>query len=394
MSTVPTTKLTEARVAIVHDWLPVYAGAERVLEQILAVVPQSDVFSLIEFLPEDQRDFLGGREVTTSFIQRLPFARRWYRYYLGLAPLAIEQFDLRAYDLVISSSYVVAKAVLTTHKQLHVSYVHSPVRYAWDLYFQYLEEGRIERGLRSLIARATLHYIRNFDVATANRVDHFVANSAFVADRIRKTYRRDAHVIHPPVDVESFSLQPEKGDYYITASRMVPYKRMDVIAEAFTQMGDRRLVIVGDGPERARIAEKAGPNVDMVGYKSQAELIELMSRARAFVFAAEEDFGIVPCEAQATGTPVIGYGSGGTTETVIDGVTGVLFDRQDASSIADAVRRFEALAPAFDPSVIREQALRFSQDAFKSALRDYLETVFEQHQRVESVSELQFVQAH
>ena len=391
MSTAPTTKLKEARVAIVHDWLPVYAGAERVLEQILAVVPQSDVFSLIEFLPDDQRDFLGGREVTTSFIQRMPFARRWYRYYLGLAPLAIEQFDLRAYDLVISSSYVVAKGVLTTPKQLHVSYVHSPVRYAWDLYFQYLEEGRIERGLRSLIARATLHYIRTFDVATANRVDHFLANSAFVADRIRKTYRRDARVIHPPVDVESFSLEPEKDDYYITASRMVPYKRIDVIAEAFTQMGDRRLIIVGDGPERARIAEKAGPNVELVGYKSQGELVDLMSRARAFVFAAEEDFGIVPCEAQAAGTPVIGYGSGGITETVVDGVTGVLFDRQDAASISEAVQRFEEIAPALDPAVIRENAMRFSQEAFKSALRDYLEMVFEQHQRAESVSELEFV---
>ncbi len=391
MSTRPTTNLKEARVAIVHDWLPVYAGAERVLEQILEVVPQSDVFSLIEFLPDDQRAFLGGREVTTSFIQRMPFARRWYRYYLGLAPLAIEQFDLRGYDLVISSSYVVAKAVLTTPKQLHVSYVHSPVRYAWDLYFQYLEEGGITRGLRSMIARATLHYIRNFDVATANRVDHFLANSAFVADRIRKTYRREAQVIHPPVDVESFSLQPEKDDYYITASRMVPYKRMDVIAEAFTQLADRRLVIVGDGPERSRIAEKAGPNVEMVGYKSQDELVDLISRARAFVFAAEEDFGIVPCEAQATGTPVIGFGSGGVTETVVDGVTGVLFDRQDADSIADAVRRFESMGTRFEPSEIRSHAMRFSQEAFRDGLRTYLEGAFEQHQRADSVSELQFV---
>ena len=189
--------LRDARVAVVHDWLPVYAGAERVLEQILAVLPQADVFSLVEFLPPDQREFLGGRTVKTSFIQRLPFARRHYRYYLAFAPLAIEQFDLRGYDVVVSSSYVVAKAVLTTPQQLHVSYVHSPVRYAWDLYFQYLEEGGLRRGLRSWLARSILHSLRKFDVATANRVDDYIANSSFVASRIRKTYRRDSTVIHP-----------------------------------------------------------------------------------------------------------------------------------------------------------------------------------------------------
>ncbi len=375
MDTLLTKRLQDARVAVVHDWLPVYAGAERVLEQILAVVPQADVFSLVEFLPDDQRAFLGGRDVTTSFIQRLPFARKYYRYYIGLAPLAIEQFDLRGYDIVISSSYVVGKAVLTTPGQLHVSYVHSPIRYAWDLYFQYLEEGRLERGVRSWFARLILHYLRQYDVATANRVDHYVANSSFVARRVAKTYRRTAKVIHPPVDVDAFSLQSDKEDFYLTVSRLVPYKRIDIVAEAFSQLPDRKLLIVGDGPERARIAEKAGPNVELLGYRSSEEVADLMGRAKAFVFAAEEDFGIVPCEAQAAGTPVIGFGSGGLTETVIEGETGMFFHTQTPDAIADAIRRFES-AGSFAPERVRANALRFSIDEFRSALESHLTELY------------------
>jgi len=364
--------LENARVAVVHDWLPVYAGAERVLEQILAVLPQADVYSLIEFLPDDQRAFLGERTVRTSFIQRLPFARSKYRLYLPFAPIAIEQFDLRAYDLVVSSSYVVAKSVLTTAKQLHVSYVHSPIRYAWDLYFQYLEEGGYQRGIRSLLARSVLHYLRLFDTMSAHRVDHFVANSGFVAERIAKTYRREADVIHPPVDVKAFELGTEKDDFYLTVSRLVPYKRIDVIAEAFARLPGKRLVIVGDGPEYRRIAERSPGNVEMLGYQSNEEVLRLMQRARAFVFAAEEDFGIVPCEAQAAGTPVIGYGSGGLTETVVDGTTGVFFHRQDPESIADAVRRFESMESTFSPRAIREHSMQFSDERFRFEFERYL----------------------
>lgn len=380
MSTKAKKRLGDARVAVVHDWLPVYAGAERVLEHILEVLPGADVYSLVEFLPEDQRAFLGGKTVTTSFIQRLPLARKHYRYYLGLAPMAIEQFDLRRYDVIVSSSYVVAKAVLTTSRQLHVSYVHSPVRYAWDLYFQYLDEGGLRRGVRSWMARAMLHYIRQFDVATANRVDHYLANSAYVARRVEKTYRREATVIYPPVDVNRFRLNTVKEDYFVTVSRLVPYKRIDLIAEAFTRMPERRMLIVGDGPERARVEAAAGPNVTLLGYRDDADVAQLVGSARAFVFAAEEDFGIVPCEAQAAGTPVIGYGAGGLAETVVDGVTGVLFHEQSVDSLVSAVEEFDEMAAEFSPVAIRENALRFSADRFQHEFRAYLETAFDLHQ--------------
>ena len=249
------------RTAIVHDWLPVYAGAERVLEQMIHVLPEADLFSLIEFLPEDQRAFLQGKPVTTSFIQRMPFARRKYRYYLPFAPLAVEQFDLKGYDVVVSSSYVVAKGVLTSWKQLHVSYVHSPISYAWDLYAQYLREAGLRWGVRASFAKLELHYMRLFDVASVNRVDVFVANSQHVARRIWKTYRRKAAVLYPPVDTEAFTLQPHKDDFYLTVSRLVPYKKVGLIVEAFTQMPDKKLIVIGDGSDFKKLSAGAGPNV-------------------------------------------------------------------------------------------------------------------------------------
>ena len=312
------------RTAIVHDWLPVYAGAERVLEQMIEVRPEADLFSLIDFVPPEDRAFLRGKPVETSFLQRMPLARTQYRTYLPLAPLAIEQFDLTGYDLVVSSSYVVAKGVLTSARQLHVSYVHSPVRYAWDLYWQYLREGRMERGLRSVAARAVLHYLRLYDVATAPRVDVFVANSQNVARRIWKTYRRRAAVLYPPVDTDAFTLERDKDDYYVTVSRLVPYKKVALLVEAFRRMPGRRLIVIGDGPERAKIEALAGPNVEVWGQQPAEVVRRTVAHARAFVFAAEEDFGIAPVEAQACGTPVIAYGVGGARETVLDGETGPL----------------------------------------------------------------------
>ena len=295
--------LDEARVALVHDWLPVYAGAERVLESMIESIPQSDLFSLFNFLPTDQRAFLQGKDVQTSFIQRLPFARSRYRYYLPLTPLAIEQFDLRDYDVVVSSSYVVAKGVLTTPSQLHVSYVHSPMRYAWDLQSTYLKQEGMERGPRGILARLLLHYMRLYDVTSAHRVDAFVANSHHVARRIEKTYRRESTVIYPPVDVEAFEPREQKEDYYLTVSRLVPYKRIDLLVEAFSAMPDKELIVIGDGPERERIERLAGPNVTVLGYQPADVVKHYMEQARAFVFAAEEDFGIVAVEAQAAGTP-------------------------------------------------------------------------------------------
>ena len=352
------------RVGLVHDWLPVYAGAERVLEQMLSVFPESALYSLIEFLPEDQRAFLGGRDVTTSFIQRLPFARRFYRHYLPLAPMAIEQFDLTDHDVVVSSSYAVAKGVLTRADQLHVSYVHSPIRYAWDLYHDYMKQGRLS-GLRGLVARAVLHYLRMYDVTTAPRVDVFLANSQHVARRIWKTYRRPAQVVYPPVDVDRFTRRDEKENYYLTMSRLVPYKRIDLLVEAFTEMPDKELVVIGEGPEYEAIKKLAGPNVTMLGYQPDDAVTYYMERARAFLFAAEEDFGIVPVEAQACGTPVIAYGRGGAQETVVPGVTGVFFPEQTVEHVKAAVYEFERIRGRLNPEDIRAQAERFSVSAFR-----------------------------
>jgi glycosyltransferase involved in cell wall biosynthesis len=359
-----TALLRPDRIGIVHDWLPVYAGAERVLEQMLSVFPESALYSLIEFLPEDQRAFLGGRDVTTSFIQRLPFARRFYRHYLPLAPMAIEQFDLTDHDVVVSSSYAVAKGVLTRADQLHVSYVHSPIRYAWDLYHDYMKQGRLS-GLRGLVARAVLHYLRMYDVTTAPRVDVFLANSQHVARRIWKTYRRPAQVVYPPVDVDRFTRRDEKENYYLTMSRLVPYKRIDLLVEAFTEMPDKELVVIGEGPEYEAIKKLAGPNVTMLGYQPDDAVTYYMERARAFLFAAEEDFGIAPVEAQACGTPVIAYGRGGAQETVVPGVTGVFFPEQTVEHVKAAVYEFERIRGRLNPEDIRAQAERFSVSAFR-----------------------------
>jgi glycosyltransferase involved in cell wall biosynthesis len=365
------------RVAIVHDWLVTYAGAERVLEQMIACFPQAEIFSLVDFV--EDRKFLHGKRATTSFIQRLPLARKKYRAYLPLMPLAIEQLDLSAYDLVISSSHAVAKGVLTGPDQVHVSYVHSPIRYAWDLQHQYLEQSNLTRGLRSIMARVVLHYIRNWDTRTSNAVDHFVANSQFIARRIRKVYHRDARVIFPPVDVKSFIVGEDKEDFYLTASRMVPYKKIDLIVEAFSRMPGKRLVVIGDGPEMKTIRAKAGPNVDILGYQPFAVLHDHMRRAKAFVFAAEEDFGIAPVEAQACGTPVIAFGKGGVLETVRElgdaHPTGVFFREQSVSAVVGAVREFEHNAHRFSARDCRLNAERFSIETFRERFMAFVEQV-------------------
>lgn len=360
------TLLRPDRVGLVHDWLPVYAGAERVLEQMIHAFPESALYSLIDFVPEGQRGFLQGHSVETSFIQRLPLSKRFYRQYLPLAPLAIEQFDLRDHDVVVSSSYAVAKGVLTRADQLHISYVHSPMRYAWDLYHDYLKQGRMGK-VKGILARIVLHYLRLYDVSTAPRVDLFVANSKHVARRIWKTYRRPAHVIYPPVDVERFCLQSTKDDYYLTMSRLVPYKRVDLVVEAFTEMPDKELVVIGDGPEYDAIKQKAGANVTMLGYQPNDAVTHYMENARAFVFAAEEDFGIVPVEAQACGTPVIAYGRGGAQETVVQGVTGVFFPEQTIEHVKEAVDEFEDIRLELDPENIRMHAERFAIPVFREA---------------------------
>ena len=361
------------KVAIVHEWLDSFAGSERVVEQLLAEWPEADLFVLCDFMPEAERGFLRGKAPRTSFIQRLPFARKHFRKYLGLMPVAIEQFDMSGYDLVLSSSHAVAKGVITGPGQLHVSYVHSPMRYAWDLQHQYLREAGMERGLKGLYTRHLLHKLRIWDRASALSPDVVLANSSYIAERIRKVWRRESTVVHPPVDVERFALRAEKEDFYLTASRMVPYKRIELIAEAFRRMPDRRLVVVGDGANEARVREAAGgaPNIEFRGRVGTAELVQLTQAARAAVFAAEEDFGIATVEAQACGTPVIAFGKGGACDIVVappaERPTGLFFPEQSTNAIVAAVERFETLR--FAPEDCRANAERFSHAAFRAKMR-------------------------
>jgi glycosyltransferase involved in cell wall biosynthesis len=343
---------------------------------MIQVFPDSDLYSLIDLVLEEQRSFLQGKSVETSFIQKLPFAKRAYQYYLLFAPLAIEQFDLTDHEVVVSSNYVIAKGALTRADQLHVSYVHSPLRYAWDLYHDYMEAEGVGQKLRNLLARPILHYMRLYDASTAPRVDVFVANSQTVARRIWKTYRRQAHVIYPPVDVERFSVQEDKEDYYLTMSRLVSYKRVDLIVRAFNDMPGKELIVVGDGPEFDVLARLAGPNVTMVGYQPDKAATHYMENARAFVFAAEEDFGIVPIEAQACGTPVVAYGRGGVTETVVHGETGVFFQEQEVGHVKGAVRELEDIRPQLDPAEMRAQAKRFDVSSFRTAFSRLIQTAY------------------
>lgn len=364
------------KVAIIHDWLVTYAGAERVLEQMLKLYPEAELFSIVDFLPENQRDFFQNKKVNTSFIQNLPFAKRKYRQYLPLMPFAIEQFDLSDYDLVISSSHAVAKGVITGPDQVHICMCYSPIRYAWDLQHQYLKESGLDNGIKGWIARWLLHKIRVWDYRTSNGVDDFIAISDFIARRIWKVYRRESTLIYPPVDVTAFTLREEKEDFYLTASRMVPYKKMDLIVEAFSQMKDKKLIVIGDGPDFEKIKEKAGSNIQLLGYQPFEVMKDYMQRAKAFVFAAEEDFGITPVEAQACGTPVIAYGKGGALETICglnhEKPTGVFYNKQTTSSIIDAIQIFEKESSVFSPHFCRENALRFSPDRFCTELSEYI----------------------
>lgn len=364
--------MTPPRVAIVHDWLDTWGGAENVLVELLRAYPDAELYSLVDFLPDALRARIGGRRARTTFLQRVPGARRNFRMLLPLFPRAIESLDLSAHDLVISNSHAVAKGVRTARSQLHVCYCHTPMRYAWDLRDQYLAPRGLAAGWKGALAHRVLDRLRVWDRHASGRVNEFAANSEFVRERVARCYGRTAAVIHPPVDT-TFYTPPASGevparDYYFAASRWVPYKRIDLVAHAFRDLPDRRLVIAGDGPERARVRAAAGPNVEFVGAVPQEALRDLLRGARAFVFAAEEDFGILPVEAQACGTPVIAFGRGGARETVRDRAdghpTGLFFDEQTPAALVAAVRRFEAEFPPPAAADCRANALRFSTDRF------------------------------
>jgi len=369
------------RTALVYDKLDIYAGGERVLEQMISMYPQSDICVAVDVMKEADRGFLRGKVPITTFAQKLPFVRHHHRQFLLLLMFAMEQLDLSDYELVLSGSASIAKGVITGPDQLHISYVHSPMRYAWDMQHQYLDEAKLDHGFRGMIARWMLHRARMWDLRTANGVDHYIANSHFIARRIWKVYRRDATVIHPPVDVDKFSLRTNKEPFYLTASRLVPYKKITAIVEAFRAMPDRKLVVIGDGPEMKRVKAAAGPNVEILGYQPSSVLSDHMQRARAFIFAAEEDFGITPVEAQACGTPVIAYGRGGALET-IRGLeharpTGLFFHRQDAAAIAEAVAEFERNADRIAPLDCWENAQRFSAQIFRETYGKFVESCWE-----------------
>jgi len=369
-------------VAVVHDWLDTWGGGENVLAEILRAYPEAELFALVDFMSDTLREGLGGRRARTTFLQRVPGARRRFRSLLPAFPRAIESLDLAAYDLVLSSSHAVAKGVRTRPRQVHVCYCHTPMRYAWDLREQYLGQTKLTHGVRGLVVNHLLDRLRDWDRDTSPRVGAFIANSAFVRERIARCYGRDAVVIPPPVDTGFFT--PATGPaaqsaagYYFAASRLVPYKRLDLVAEAFAALPNARLVIAGSGPEEPRIRAAARSNVELAGHVTRERMRDLLRGARAFIFAAEEDFGILPVEAQACGTPVIAYGRGGARETIRPlgeaRPTGLFFAEQTAPAIAAAVARFEGQRAIIDPVDCRVQALRFSTARFATDYTDFVE---------------------
>lgn len=357
------------KVAVIHDWLDTFGGGEKVLEQILSLYPEADLFVLVDVMAGEQRDSFNQHRIHSSFIQRLPFAHKHFRRYLPLMPKAIEQFDLAGYDLVLSSSHCVAKGVKSPPGQMHICYCHTPMRYIWDMEQDYLQDHAIT-GLKSLLVKALFHRLRQWDRQTCG-VNLFIANSQFVAERIQRCYGREAQVVYPPVAVEPFNWQTAKDDYYVTASRLVPQKKIELIVEAFNRMPDQRLVVIGGGPRLSAIRRMAGQNIRIAGHLTTAELAASLARAKAFVFASLEDFGIVMVEAQAAGTPVIAYGRGGSRE-IVRADTGLFFQDQQAESIINAIRRFEGERDKFSAQACRQNALRFESQVF---LQSYAEVI-------------------
>ena len=368
----------EPRMAVAYDWLQAWRGGENVLAAVLALYPRADLFAVVDFLPDSLRPRIGGKRARTTFVQRLPGARAYFRWLLPLFPRAIESLDVSSYDIVISVSHAVAKGVRTHDRQLHICYCNTPMRYAWDLRDQYLPAYGLAAGIRGALANRMLDRLREWDRRTSARVTHFIANSGFVRERIARCYGRDATVVYPPVDTAFYTPAPQqdgaRGGYYFAASHWVPYKRLDVIADAFAQLPDRRLVVAGGGPDALRLRDALPANVQFEGEVPRERMRDLMRGARAFVFAAEEDFGIVPVEAQACGTPVIAFGRGGARESVrAHGEarpTGLFFAEQTPASLADAVRRFEGLH--FDPADCRAQAEKFGARTFDDAIASFV----------------------
>ena len=368
------------KYALIHEWLTPKAtgGSELVVQEILQHI-KADLYALIDFESVNPQSYLYQREIGTTFLQNFPLARNGVQKYLPLLPLAIEQLDVRDYDVILSSSHAVAKGILTTPQQLHICYCHTPMRYAWDLTFDYLKNSRLGRGLPGIFSRYLLHQIRQWDVVSANRVDHFIANSQHTANRIWRCYRREAEVIYPPVQIARFPFEPQKEDFFVTVSRLVSYKQVSLIVEAFNQLG-LPLMVIGDGPELKKITKLAKPNVKIMGSQPNEVVEEYLAKAKAFVYAACEDFGIALVEAQACGTPVIAYGAGGAAETVRDisndpqNRTGILFSKQTSAALVEAVGTFQELQGTFNPEVCRLQATKFEPQVFVKGYLSFIES--------------------
>lgn len=371
-----TMDLTKLRVAIVHYWFVGRAGGEKVVESLAEVFPQADLFALVA-----NRDVLApvlkGKNLQTSFLQQVPGARKFHRHFLFLQALALEQFDLSAYDLVISSESGPAKGVITSSKTCHICYCHSPMRYIWDMYPTY------RRGMNSVVGTIfsfAAHYMRVWDCMSAKRVDYFVANSQFIASRIRKCYGCDSTVIHPPVESALQHTRTTPGDYYLCAGRLVDYKRFDLAVHACNELR-RPLKVIGEGPQYKKLREIAGPTVELLGRVGDNELHEQLAGCRALLFPGEEDFGIVPVEAQSFGRPVIAFGSGGVLETVRgffpgespgNDSTGIFFSEQSTPSLIEAIQHFESHEAVFSPHAIREHSLQFDSEVFRNRIREFV----------------------
>ena len=356
------------KVAIVHDWLTGMRGGERVLEIFCQLYPSAVIYTLFHN-PERMSKVINRMDIRTSFLQNFPFSTKSYRKYLPLFPLAVEQFDLREYDLVISSSHCAAKGVLTTPETCHICYCYTPFRYGWDMYQEYFGKGKLSCFAKPFVL-PVMNYLRMWDCLSSNRVDYFIAISDNVRRRIEKHYRREAVVIHPPVDTSFFMSGEEQDEFFLIVSAFAPYKRVDLAVSAFNELGFP-LKIVGDGPLKKKIRREAKGNIEFLGEVSDSELRSLYQRCRALIFVGIEDFGLVPLEVQSAGRPVIAYGKGGLLETVVDGKTGIFFDKQSPSAIVDAVKKFKKMS--FNSNVIREHAVRFGIENFKQKFKDYVE---------------------
>ncbi len=367
------------KYALVHEWLTPKAtgGSELVVQEILQHI-EADIYALIDFESVNPKSYLFGRNIGTTFLQHLPLAQNGVQKYLPLLPLAIEQLDLGAYDVILSSSHAVAKGVLTSPHQLHVCYCHTPMRYAWDLTFDYLNNSSLGKGLLGILTRYFLHQLRQWDVISANRVDYFIANSRHTARRIWRCYRREAKVIYPPVNIDRFPYQEKKEDFFVTVSRLVSYKQIKLIIQAFNEL-EYPLVVIGNGPDLPMLRELAKPNIQLLGSQPNAIVEQYLSKAKAFVYAACEDFGIALVEAQACGTPVIAYGKGGALETVLgmnqypETPTGLFFSEQTVPALVETVETFSQVQHQFNAEHCRAQAAKFSQKIFETSYLAFLE---------------------